>query len=180
MSALEHPDSLRSPRPLERTDDLSDFRCGSADLDSWIREYGWVNHASGNSRIFVATRSETIVGYYALATAGVEKAEAPNEILKGGTPKQVPCLLLARLAVHLDEQGGGLGRGLLVDAIRRAVQVSANVGIRALLIHAKDKSARSFYQHLGGFVQSPSDPLHLFLHMKRARELTGESASPSQ
>ena len=111
------------------------------------------------------------MGYYALATAGVEKAGAPEQVTKGGVPTQVPCLLLARLAVDVSEQNRGLGRGLLVDAIRRAVRVSEDVGVRALLIHARDEEARSFYEHLGGFVESPTDRLHLFLHLKHARAL---------
>ena len=116
-------------------------------------------------------QSEPRRGYYALATAGVEKTEAPEQLTKGGVPAQMPCLLLARLAVDTSEQNRKVGKGLLVDAIRRAVRVSEDVGVRALLIHARDDEARSFYEHQAEFVQSPTDPLHLFLHLKYARSL---------
>ncbi|MBS1847939.1 MAG: GNAT family N-acetyltransferase [Actinobacteria bacterium] len=145
------------------------------ELDEWIDKYGWVNHQSGNARVFVATRESRVVAYYALATAGVEKAAAPDSIKKGGVPEHIPCLLLARLAVDRSEHNRGLGRGLLVDAIRRAVRVADDVGARALLIHARDDEARAFYEHQAEFVQSPTDPLHLFLHMKQARKLIGSS-----
>ena len=48
---------------------------------------------------------------------------APDELKKGGVPGQIPCLLFARLAVDRAEGNRGMGRGLLVDAIRRAVRV---------------------------------------------------------
>lgn len=161
---------LRAPVPLAKHHDVADFCSGAEELDEWLHDFAWVNHRSGNSRVFVATRDgRRVVGYYALATAGVEKAEAPERVTKGGVPAQVPCLLLARLAVDITEHNRGLGRGILVDAIRRAVRVSEEVGIRALLIHARDDTARAFYEHAGEFVQSPTDPLHLFLHLKHAR-----------
>jgi len=96
----------------------------------------------------------------------------PSE--KGGVPEPVPCILLARLAVDRTEDNRGMGKGLLVDAIRRAVRVSEAVGVRALLIHARNEEARRFYEHLGEFVQSPTDPLHLFLHVEHAKKLIPE------
>lgn len=160
---------LVAPAPLDKSHITAGFTSGADELDEWLDQYAWVNHQSGNARVFVATRDRRVVGYYALATAGVEKADAPDEIIKGGVPAQMPCLLLARLAVDESEQNRKLGRGLLVDAIRRAVRVSDDVGVRALLIHARDEEARSFYLHHGEFVASPTDPLHLFMHLKHAR-----------
>jgi GNAT superfamily N-acetyltransferase len=162
---------LAPPVPLERYHFTAEFESGAEELDSWLRDYAWVNHQSGNARVFVATRGEKVVGYYALARTGVEKIAVPDELKKGGVPSQIPCLLLARLAVDRSEGNRGMGKGLLVDAICRAVRVSEDVGVRALLIHARNPEARRFYEHLGEFVQSPTDPLHLFLHMKQAKKL---------
>lgn len=160
---------LEPPRPLEKHHVTADFESGAPELDAWLRDYAWVNHQSGNARVFVTARAARVVGYYALATAGVEKAETPPQLTKGGVPMQVPCLLLARRAVDRTERNRGLGRGLLVDAIRRAVRVSEDVGVRALLIHARDDEAHAFYEHHGEFIPSPTDPLHLFLLLKHAR-----------
>jgi len=166
---------LTPPAPLERHHRLDDFDSGAEELDQWLRQYGWTNHVSGNARVFVAARRELVVGYYALATAGVEKAEAPETIKKGGVPSQMGCLLLARLAVARKEHGRGLGRGLLVDAIRRSVRIAEDVGVRALLIHARDEDAQRFYMRQAEFQESPTDPRHLFLHMKHARSLIADS-----
>jgi hypothetical protein len=44
----------------------------------------------------------------------------------------------------------------------KAIEVAQSVGVRALLIHAKDENATNFYQHYG-FVESPLDPLVMMM-----------------
>ena len=165
------PEGLAPPVKLEASHDTSDFDCGVEELTIWLQRWALVNQRAGNASVFVALREEQVIGYYALATGGVEQAEAPEGLKKGGVPKQIPCLLLARLAVDAAEQGQGVGRGLLVDALRRAVRVADEVGIRALLLHARDERARGWYLNLAEFEESPTDPLHLFLSLKRARQI---------
>jgi GNAT superfamily N-acetyltransferase len=106
-----------------------------------------------------------VVGYYAIAVANVTSESAPVAVARGA-PRQVPCLLLARLAVDRSMQSFGLGRGLLVDTLRRTVGLADSVGIRALLVHARDDAARQFYLAQAEFLESPSDPLHLLLPVK--------------
>lgn len=168
---MRMPEPLAAPAKLTPAHETDEFDCGVADLTDWLRRWAYGNQQAGTASTYVAARGQRVVGYYALATCGVEKSSAPARIVKGGVPAQVPCLLLARLAVDLDEQGSGLGRGLLVDALRRAVRVADEVGIRALLIHARDEEARDFYVHHGEFVESPTDPLHLFMLLKQARKM---------
>lgn len=160
---------LTPPAPLEKRHEISEFRSGADELDRWLRDYGWVNHRSGNCRVFVAARGDRVVGYYGLATSGADRADIPEELARGGVPSSVPCLLLARLAVDESEHNRKLGRGLLVDAIRRAIRVSEDVGVRVLLIHALNESALNFYMHHAEFVPSPTDELHLFLSLQQAR-----------
>jgi hypothetical protein len=62
---------------------------------------------------------------------------------------------------------------LLKDAMRRTVRVADIVGIRALAAHAKDASARAFYEHFG-FIASPTDPLHLFILTKDLRRVADQ------
>jgi GNAT superfamily N-acetyltransferase len=81
-------------------------------------------------------------------------------------------ILLARLGVDVREQGRGLGKALLKDAILRAAQASDLIGSRAILTHAKDERARSFYARFG-FEPSPVDEYHLYLLMKDVRKTLG-------
>jgi len=85
----------------------------------------------------------------------------------------VPVILLTRLAVDTSAQGRKIGRALVLDALARVNAAADDIGVRALLIHAKDEEARAFYMHLAEFEPSPTDPLHLFLLMKDLRKALG-------
>jgi len=76
----------------------------------------------------------------------------------------VPVMVLGRLAVDRGAQGQQLGAALLQDAVKRAVAVSNNAGVRALLVHALHERARQFYSH-HGFQASPTHPLTLMLRL---------------
>ena len=73
-------------------------------------------------------------------------------------------ILLARLGVDATEQGRGLGAALLKDALLRTIQAAEIAGLRAILVHAKDDSAKRFYEKFG-FEPSPIDAYHLFLRL---------------
>ena len=80
-------------------------------------------------------------------------------------PEEIPAVLLARMAVHARHAGHGLGAALLKHFMLKALEVAQSVGVRILLIHAKDDEAKSFYTHYG-FVESPFDPLVLMMFLR--------------
>jgi GNAT superfamily N-acetyltransferase len=69
----------------------------------------------------------------------VEYTDAPERLQKGLARHPVPIMPLARLGVHKDWQGKGIGRAILRDAVLRTLQDEI-AGIRALAIHAKEES----------------------------------------
>lgn len=160
-----------APRPIAAADNLGKFDCGEPDLNDWLRKRAWTNHTTGATRTFVTTPTgeDRVVGYYALAAAGVKTAEALSGVGKG-QPSMIPVILLARLAVDQNHQGLALGAHLLRDTIARTVSTSEQVGVRAMLVHAMHNRARDFYLHYE-FEASPTDPLHLHLLMQDARAL---------
>ncbi len=85
----------------------------------------------------------------------------------------IPLLVLARLAVHSEWQGRGVGAGLLLNALERTLQVTDIIGVHALAVHAKDETAAAFYRHFG-FVPSPTDRRHLFMLIKDLRSVAGD------
>lgn len=123
------------------------------------------------SRVFVVRRTsdDCVVGYYALTTGSVLRSDAPMRMTKGAGNYDIPVVILTKLGVDLTEQGRGLGRALVVDAFRRVDQVSQEVGVRALLIHAENEEARSFYLAHAQFEVSPVDELQLMLLTKDLR-----------
>jgi len=113
----------------------------------------------------VGLADQIVIGYYSLAAASVSHDEAPERIKKGLPQYPIPVVLLARLAVDLKWQHKGVGPALLKDAMLRVLQAAEEIGIRAILVHAKDEKARDFYTKFD-FIQSPTDRLHLFIALK--------------
>ena len=155
------------PRKLQPDDRLHGFDCGDLALSHWLTTYAKGNQAAGMASCYLCLDdSGDVIAYYALATAGVSQLDASPSVRKGVPRHQIPAVLLARLAVHTSRQGTGLGRAMLRDALIRVGQASEIVGVRCLLIHAKDDSARRFYLRCAEFEDSPTDPLHLMLLIK--------------
>jgi predicted N-acetyltransferase YhbS len=159
------------PRPIHEDDDTASFDSGEPSLDEYLRNRALTNHLQGASRCFVSCRNDQVVGYYALASASIQHRDLTGRFRRN-MPDSVPAILLSRLAVSHKEQGSGLGRDLLRDAIARSVRAADIVGVRALLVHALHDRARAFYLHFD-FEPSPTDPLHLLLLMKNARTAMG-------
>lgn len=162
---------FEEPRRLTRSDDRRNFTSGAEELDVWLRNYAWQNQRANNAVTYVTVRGGAVEGFYALAVAAYAREKSPGDYSKG--PTEIPCILLARLAVDKRAAGLGLGAALLSDALRRAQLVSESVGATAFLIHCRDNDARRFYLHNGDFQQSPAEPLHLFISMKQIRTLLG-------
>jgi GNAT superfamily N-acetyltransferase len=157
------PAGLSGVEPLTPDHDVELFDCGDRELSAWLRTHALANHLAGFTRTFVVHRDRRVVGFSALAMASVQRERTPKQVGRAG-PRAVPVALLARLAVDLTEQGTGLGAALLKDAILRAAAAAEEVGARAMLAHAKDETARAFYEHFG-FRRSPTDELHMYLRL---------------
>jgi predicted N-acetyltransferase YhbS len=163
---------LSNPIPIAKEHDAASFDCGVEPLNAYLRQYALLNHQNRSSRTYVAMRGDRIVGYYTLANGSVSRDEVPARVAQGLGRYPVPITLLARLAVDVSEKGKGLGRGLLKDAVLRAYQASNLVGSRAIVTHAKDETAKLFYQRFQ-FVPSPLNEFHLYLLMKDIRTVFG-------
>jgi len=169
-----------SPVPIGNLHVVDPFDCGVEPLNTYLKQYAGQNERRGASRTFViAGRDNRIVGYYTLALGSVAHENAPTAVKKGFGQYPIPVIILARLATDKSIQGKGFGLALLKDALLRSFNVSLDVGVRAVLVHAKDKRARDWYERSAGFMESPTDPLHLFLLIKDIQAMMQPPAPPS-
>ncbi|MDL1979169.1 MAG: GNAT family N-acetyltransferase [Deltaproteobacteria bacterium] len=150
---------------LSAADSVEFFDCARPALNQFLQRYALVNQKAGSAQTYVCCKDGEVVGFYSLTVGSVEHEEAPHRVVKGLARHPVPVMLLARLAVDKAHQGKGLGRALLKDALLRTLQVSDIVGIRALIVHAKNDVALQWYTEWE-FEPSPTDPFHLFLMLK--------------
>ena len=159
-------------RRLDQAHDRSVFDCGQRMLNEWLKDRASQFDRRDLSRTFVATRPDaaTVLGYYAVSTHRVIYDVLPSTEAKGLPRLDIPVVLIGRLAVDQSVQGQGLGALRLVDALRRSMLISDQVGIRAVEVDALDDTARNFYSKFG-FRPLLDDPRHLFLPMQEIRKL---------
>lgn len=161
-------------RKLNGSDAVESFDCSQPALNQFLQRFALVNQKSNSAQTYVSCCEGAVVGFYSLAVGSVQPAAAAPRVIKGQPQHPVPVMILARLAVDVQHQGQGLGKALLKDALLRTAQAADIAGIRALLVHAKDETARNWYLNWE-FEPSSSDPFHLFLMMKDIKAMLGEA-----
>lgn len=156
-----------------RKHERSHFSCGQQSLDTYI-----IRQASQDLKRRVSTpfvligEPETeVLAYYTLSAYTVDVA-ALDESLAKRLPRYptLPATLLGRLAVDEQQKGRGLGELMLMDALRKSLDVSAQVASLAVIAEALDKKAASFYMKYG-FQPFRQHPLKLYLPMKSIKSL---------
>ncbi|HEX8451990.1 MAG TPA: GNAT family N-acetyltransferase [Longimicrobium sp.] len=150
--------------PLERRHDRASFDSGEPALDTFFRRNARQNQDRGFSRTYVATVQgvSRVVGFYTLASGMVSAAILPEAERRHLPRYPVPAVQLARLAVDRAVHGGGVGKSLLSDALRRSIRAAEIIGIYAVEVHAKHDTAAAFYRRFG-FAPLEDDRLHLYL-----------------
>jgi GNAT superfamily N-acetyltransferase len=156
------------PEPLGADHQLEGFDCGKPALDDWLLRHARQAQGSGSAKTFVVADGVRVAGYFSLTVGQVDTLDAPERIRKGMGQYPVPVVILARLAVSRQDQGHGIGLGLLRDAIRRTMLIAEQAGIRAMLTHPIDEEAAKFYARFG-FIASPLSAQQLLLLLKDAR-----------
>lgn len=153
------------PVLLQRSHAVDNFDCGVEALNLYLKKFALVNNQNNSSRTYVALRDGRVIGYYTLAPGSVVKQDVPERVGKGLGNYPVPVILLARLAVDGTEHGVGVGKGLLRHALLQVIFAADKIGGRAVVVHAKNENAKSFYEYFN-FQPFPANPFYLCLLIK--------------
>ncbi len=138
--------------PLAKHHDRAAFSCGASELDQYLREQARQDARRNVAAPFVLCQRgrRQVIGFYTLSATSADLGELPAEIArKLPHYPEVPAFLLGRLAVHGEHAGSGLGKRLLVDALRRCWEQSARIAAALVIVDARDEQAAMFYQHFG-------------------------------
>ena len=144
--------------------DRSTFSSGIEPLDRYFRMQAGQEARKNIAAAFVLVLADhSVGGYYTLSATAVKLTELPGELARR-LPRYplVPATLLGRLAVERKHHGKGYGRFLLADALFRAVR--SEIASFAVVVDAKDETARRFYER-EGFLPFPDQPMKLFRSM---------------
>src|SRR5690606_31204305 len=117
---------------------------------------------------FVLEDVETglIKGYYTLSNNSIPISTFPGAVAKKLPTSygSIPTTLLGRLAIDTKFQGEGIGKLLLIDALKRSAEASKSIGSFAVVVDPLDDAAEAFYEKYG-FIKLP-DSGKMFLAMK--------------
>lgn len=158
--------------PLSASHKREDFSCGKSPLDNYLHKQVSQDIKRRLAACFILPdEGNKIKGYYTLSNDSIPAEDLPEDI-KNKMPRayrNLPTTLLGRLAVESSCKGQGIGKLLLMDALRRAHDVSANIGSMSVIVDPLDEDAEAFYSYFG-FIKLP-DSGRMFLPMKTIAEL---------
>jgi len=143
------------------------FTSGVAELDDYLHRFAVQQSKKGIAvvRVLIDTdMPKTILGYYSLSAAQIDTAQMDERKQQKLPRYPVPCFRLGRLAVHSAHHSRGLGRFLMGCAVERCLEAKKHVAAYALVVDAKGKDARSFYEHYG-FTPCRDNPMTLYLSL---------------
>tara|TARA_R110002072_G_scaffold284906_1_gene449456 strand:+ start:1380 stop:1883 length:504 start_codon:yes stop_codon:yes gene_type:complete len=150
-----------------------EFSCGKDMLDSYLHKQANQDIKRKLSACFVLNDQETdlLKGYYTLANNSLAQNLIPAEFQKKlpNSYKSIPTTLLGRLAIDNRFQKQGVGKLLLLDALKKSYEISKSIGSFAVVVDPIDKDAERFYDKYG-FIKLP-DSGKMFLPMNTIKSL---------
>lgn len=154
----------------------NDFSCGKEILDIYFKTQANQDIKRKLSSCFVLVDKVTSAhtGYYTLSNSSIPLDLIPDQIRKKlpKSYKNIPATLLGGLAVDLNYQGKGVGKILLIDALKRSYEISQIIGSFAIIVDPLDEAAEEFYLKYG-FIKLP-DSGKMFLTIKTIEFLFAE------
>jgi GNAT superfamily N-acetyltransferase len=158
---------------LDKKHNRKDFDCGKELLNNYLKNQAGQDVKRKLTACFVLAEQETnnIKGYYTLSGNSIPLSSFPEQIQKK-FPKSyvsIPATLLGRLAIDLKFQGEGIGKILLIDALKRSYEISREIGSFAVVVDPMDGDAEKFYEKYD-FIKLP-DSEKMFIATRTLKEL---------
>jgi predicted GNAT family N-acyltransferase len=148
------------------------FFCGKEMLDNYIKNQAGQDVNRKLSACFVFLRdNKKVQGHYTLSNNSILLEDIPDSFRKNLpiSYRSIPTSLLGRLAVNSEYKGKGLGKTLLVEALKRSYLISKEIGSFTVIVDPIDEDAENFYLK-SGFIKLP-DSGKMFLPMKTVQQL---------
>jgi predicted GNAT family N-acyltransferase len=158
---------------LDKKHVKENFDCGNEILNGYIKRQAGQDIKRKLAVCFVISDKESneILGYYTLSNNSIPLNSLPT-IFQKKLPQNythIPTTLIGRLAIHNDHKGKGMGKILLIDALKRSYEISQKIGSFAVVVDPIDEKAESFYEKYD-FIKLP-DSNKMFITTKTLKEL---------
>jgi len=157
--------------PISKTHNRKLFDCGDEEVTNFLLQKALQDQNKDLSRTMVLVGEKadpkTIVGYHTLIFAQVSQEHIPND--KPTIKRPMPVILLGQLGIDKAFQGKGYGELLLMDAQARVDEISRKVGIRAMVLDARNETLAKWYEKYD-FIRFPNE-LRMFKPISFIRKL---------
>jgi len=158
---------------LGKQHNRKDFNCGKEPLNYYLKNQAGQDVKRKLSACFVMIEKETniIQGYYTLSNNSIPLNNFSEQIQKK-LPKSytsIPTTLLGRLAIDTKLQGKGIGKTVLIDALKRSYEISKEMGSFGIVVDPIDEEAEKFYKKYD-FIKLP-DSEKMFIATQTLKEL---------
>ena len=119
-------------------------------LDTYLKRYAGQEQRRNVSTPYVLTKNDDprVWGYYTLSAASVLFDSLPEALAKHTKYDMIPAALIGRLAIDDEMQEQGVGRLVLVDALRR-LQSADTMAFMLVVVDPKDDTATRLYSRFG-------------------------------
>lgn len=128
--------------------DRKSFDCGVKALNLYLQRVANQDQKRSLTKVYVLADDKQIIGYYTISAHSVMRDNLPDTI-KLASYKDIPFLLLGRLAVDKDFQGQGYGDALIFHVFKTTLGAAEKIGILGMIVDAKDEKAASYYEGFG-------------------------------
>ncbi len=156
---------------LNKQHNKSDFDCENESLNRYIKKQASQDFKRKLSVCYVLIdENNKIIGYYTLSSISILHKDLPENLAKKlpQSYRDIPATLLGRLAVDKNYKGKGLGKLLLIDALKKSFEQSKKIASLAVIVDPIDDNAVHFYKKYGFILL---DSKKMFMPMKTILKL---------
>lgn len=159
--------------------DRSAFSCGFAPIDNFLKSSMSDQIRDGMVAAWIATAQgeKAVLGFYTLGAMAVRAEFGPKKWQRARIP-DVPVIYIRAVAVREDMQGKCLGTALVIDALRRCLDIADQLGAAAIVLDVLDGEHFDrrwrFYADLGFLpLGDPGNPRRVYISMADVRATLG-------
>lgn len=152
--------------------DVSNFNSGQPTLDSWLRQHALSANSRDYSRTYVwHPGNGQVVAFFTLSGYMIDRDQL-SEKRRKGEQREIPSILLGKLALDISLQKQGLSEELIADAVIEAERASNQAAARFLIVDALDPTLIGLYEKFG-FIRTSESSGHETRLFARIKDLAG-------
>ena len=152
MPEASSPSRADAPVKCERIRSkhcLYSFVCGERGIDRYARDTAYKLDQTGRARVLGAYNEATCCGFVSISFSSQTSLKLLEKRHQEMWSAGAPVVHIAYLAVDGKVQGQGLGKILLVEALKAAYAVSQVVPVYGVSLNSLNERTTKFYEGMG-------------------------------